>query len=485
MSRADGHCGRIAFVVDHPQRDLAGIVLTAFEVCQRGVTCHLVPLNLQHREVWSLAPDLVVLNYLRRSNEEFGRQLIEAGIAVAALDTEGGVWPDVGTYAELLWQDTDLRRHVRLACMWGPHLAEAVVGRGILSWDQIAVTGCPRFDFYHPLWHRATATPVRRDPCILINTNFSVSNPRFATNEQNARHLQERLGWSRERWKEYVDAERCAIEMIIALALELHRDYPGVQIVLRPHPFEDLDRYRLPLREANRIRIDNRAPIQSEISGSSVVIQRSCSTAIEAGLAGVPTFSPQWIPAPWVITSAESVSDPCASYQDMRERLDAVFGGSYRSPHAIQTAIRDVIGDWFYRNDGLAYERVSEAVVRFLGQVGQVDERRCLRYLCGLDGSLRVGPRRLAGELRFALGLSPDWSFRHLRRRPVTEWTQTAKYFGVAEVKELIGYISDAHAARGRRTRPVHVDAARESGEYLWSHQGHSITLRCAQHHGT
>src|SRR5919109_2119886 len=259
MSRADGDQGRIALVVDHPRRDLAGIVLTAFELCQQGLICHLVPLNLQHREIWSLAPDLVVLNYLRRSNEEFGRQLVQAGIAVAALDTEGGVWPDVGTYAELLWQDQELRRQVRLACMWGPHLAEALVDRGILSWSQIAVTGCPRFDLYHSRWQGATGgMGVERASRILINTNFSVSNPRFSSPEQNARQLQTRLGWSRERWKQYVDAERCAIEMVIALASDLHRDYPGVQIVLRPHPFEDVDRYRVPLQRAGRIRIDNR-----------------------------------------------------------------------------------------------------------------------------------------------------------------------------------------------------------------------------------
>ncbi|MGZ8378124.1 MAG: surface carbohydrate biosynthesis protein, partial [Gemmatirosa sp.] len=59
---------RIALVVDHPQRDLGGIVLTALALCARGATCHLVPANIAPREIWALAPDLVVLNYFRRSN---------------------------------------------------------------------------------------------------------------------------------------------------------------------------------------------------------------------------------------------------------------------------------------------------------------------------------------------------------------------------------------------------------------------------------
>lgn len=471
---------RVAFVVDHPQRDLGGIVLTAFEMCQRGATCHLVPLNVQHREIWSLAPRMVVLNYLRRNNEQFGRQLTQAGITVAALDTEGGVWPDVETYAELLWQDAELRRRVPLLCMWGPQLANALIDSSTFTRNQLAITGCPRFDLYHPLWQGVTEkAPDQPVPTVLINTNFSVSNPRFATSEENARHLQEHLGWSSERYQEFVDAEQQAIALIIEMARHLHRDYPSVQIVLRPHPFENLERYREPLRDAGRIRIENATPIQREIAAATVVIQRSCSTAIEAGMAGVPTLSPQWVPAPWVMPAAEAVSDPCESYQDMRQRLDAVFEQAYRSPDAIQAAIGEVVHDWFHRNDGLAHERVSSALERLLPETGHVDVRRCLRHLCGLDGSSGSGATRIGGELRFRLGLSPDWSFRRLRRMPNTEWTQTAKYFGVREVEQLTGNISQVRAARGDGTRPVRVLAAREVGEYLRPHEGHTITLRC------
>jgi hypothetical protein len=346
----------------------------------------------------------------------------------------------------------------------------------------VAVTGCPRFDLYHPLWsptRGATAAPAER--AILINTNFSVSNPRFATVEQNAHHLQEQLGWSRERWQEYVDAEQRAIRLIIALARDLERDYPTAQIVLRPHPFEDLERYRLALRGASRVRIDNEPTVQSEILGASVVIQRSCSTAIEAGLAGVPTLSPQWVPAPWLMPAAESVSEPCLSYQDMREPLDAILAGTYQASPAIETAICDVIREWFHQNDGLAHARVSEAVVGLLNGTRHVDERMCLRQLCGLDASVGLGPRRLAGELRVALGLSPDWSFRQLRHAPNTEWPLTAKHFAAATVAALTRQISEVQVERGRKVRPVMVERAREARDYLRHHQGHAVTMRCTE----
>ena len=85
---------RVAFVVDHPQRDLAGLVLTALDLCRHGVTCHLVPLNLQERELPALGPDFVVLNYLRRGNEGPVRALQPAEVKTAVSFRTGAYQPD-------------------------------------------------------------------------------------------------------------------------------------------------------------------------------------------------------------------------------------------------------------------------------------------------------------------------------------------------------------------------------------------------------
>jgi surface carbohydrate biosynthesis protein len=475
---------RVAFIVDHPRRDLAGVVLTAFELCQRGAICHLVPLNLQDREIWSLAPDLVVLNYLRRGNEALGRQLLNAGIGVMSLDTEGGVWPDFAAYAELLWRDPAMLSRVRCACMWGPRMVEAMVEHRILAREQMAVTGCPRFDFYHPRWQGVLGAPDGRPaPRILINTNFSISNPRFATVEENVSHLRRSVGWSQERLDQYLAAERAAVEAIIKLARDLERDYPLAEIIVRPHPFESLERYRDALRGISRITVDNAGPVQPEIYGSVAVIQRSCSTAIEAGLAGVAALSPLWVPAPWVIEAAESVSEPCESYAELRAKLDAIMNDTYQRPARIDAAIQRAVADWFFQSDGQSHERVSHAVARWLRGARQVDERLCQRHLCGLDGSTQFGPRRIAAELRFALRLSPDWSFRHLRRQPDVKWPETPKYFGVDEVQALASRIAAIVAAQGRSLIPVSVGAARDNGDYLRPHHGYSVTLRPAAGH--
>ena len=465
----------VALIGDHPQRDLAGLVLTAVQLCQGDVDCHLVPHNLEEGELFALAPDLVLLNFFRPVNQALARRMVRAGIQVGVLDTEGGVWPDEAAYVELLWQDAELRRQLRCVCLWGPRLAHYLVTHGLLSVDQVAVTGCPRFDFYHRDWRSALhATEDRAASRILINTNFSMCNPRFATVAQNVGQAREAFGLSAERVAALIDAERDAITAMIQLAGQLSRDYPTAEIVFRPHPFEDTGLYRRRLRDANRIVVDNGGPVQPEIGRADVVIQRSCSTGVEAGLAGVPTLSPQWVPAPTINPMAERVSVPCDSYDDMRARLDAIFAGTYDTPPEIRDAIDCVTRDWFCRADGLAHSRVSAAVLARLGG-STVDRAQCERELHGLVPGPRRGTAWLGRTLRYRLGLPTDWSFRRMRRVPARN--KPGKSFGLGDVRALVDRIQQAPATRG--TRRVTVSAADADPGYRRQLLGQSITLAC------
>src|SRR5688500_5327025 len=94
--------GRVALVVDNPTRDLPGLVLLAHTLASRGVVVYLVPMQRQYVELRALRPDLVVLNYLRPSNDDLAATLLARGTLVTVLDTEGGVFPDLNRYEQTL-----------------------------------------------------------------------------------------------------------------------------------------------------------------------------------------------------------------------------------------------------------------------------------------------------------------------------------------------------------------------------------------------
>jgi surface carbohydrate biosynthesis protein len=477
VSTASGSAPRIALIVDHPLRDLAGLVLVAEELCQRGAVCHLVPMNLQDSEIWALRPDFVLLNFLRRgSNEGFARRLVRARIRFGLLDTEGGVWPSEADYAETLWEDRALLHAARRACMWGPRLAGHLVSTGLLDSQQVRVTGCARFDLYHPRWRGLLGADDARDsrPRILMNTNYYTANGRFVTSEENRAQL-EKMGWSAARAHATVETEAAALRDMIALAGDLARRFPRAQIVVRPHPFENPDRYKDGLRGFANLEINETGPVQPQLGRAAAVIQRSCTTAIEATLASVPALSPRWISAANENPMSEEVSVPCETQDELARTITEILDGRHVASPALAARRREVLKDWFFESDGMAHRRVAQAVGECLGAGAPPDADLCRRFLYGVGNGDGVGIP-LGSRLRHALRLSPHWSFA--KWAPVVPLPRPEKAFGAPEVEALIRRVAELKARAGERSRSISVMQTRVSGDYSDGFLGHSVALR-------
>ncbi|HEU4584771.1 MAG TPA: surface carbohydrate biosynthesis protein [Gemmatimonadaceae bacterium] len=474
----------IALIVDHPQRDLGGLVLTAFELCQRGFDCHLVPLNLQDTEVWALAPDFVLLNYLRRFNEPFVRRLEQARIPYGLLDTEGAVFGSMEEYTELHCEDLALLHGARCACIWGPHVAQYLIHEGLYDPGRLQVTGCPRFDLYAPQWRSVVLDGVEvgdgSRPRILMNANFSIVNPRFTTSEENIALYHAQLGWSMERLRAYTDTERVAIAETIDLARIIAKRFPECTIVVRPHPHESPEPYRSALADVPNVELNVDGPVQPQIFRARAVVQRSCTTAIEAALGDVPTLSPRWITPPMEAPMSEAVSIGCESPEAVCATLEEVLAGTYEPDAELRRNTECVIAEWFYRRDGLAFRRVADAVAAAATTGRTVDEYICRRYMHGLYVDERSAEPHLANRLRYRFGLSPHWSARRLRAVPEEWWTKSDKVFTTEQVRSLLSKIERAYRESGWDARSVDARSARDAGRY--SHRsflGQSVTLSC------
>lgn len=469
---------RVALIVDHPSRDLAGLVLTAMELCRRGVTCHLVPLNLMHDQLWTLAPDLVVLNYARPAHARITRQLLDAGIRVGVLDTEGAAWESWEAYRELLWTDQALWHELSFACMWGPALARQMVSTGLLLDSQVTVTGCPRFDFYHQRWREVfggNSRPSR--PVLLINTNFSFGNPRFASASRNWEQMQREMGVDADRLRACLEAETAALQGMITLARNLARDFSGCDVVLRPHPFEDPSPYLAGLAATPGVTVDGSGPIQSRLFGARAIIQRSCSTAAEAAMADVPTLSPQWLPAPALIPFAEAVSISCATYDQLRLELVRIMDRGGTSDEVAE-ARRASLMEWFFRLDGLAHRRVADTITERLPATRTVNMRACTANLYQLGDPTRSVGQRLGARVRYALRLSPAWAFRQWRVADGEAWRQSDKRFGVDDVAELVRRIRNADVCPAPGLERLVVAPARSGNPHGAPVPSRSVTIR-------
>lgn len=366
--------------------------------------------------------------------------------------------------------------------MWGPRLANHVVGLGLLNPARTSVTGCARFDFYHEAW-RGVLLPseTRSDKHfqVLVNTNFSVVNPRFTTPEKNAAYCEREYGWSRDSITKVTNAETAAIDATIDLVHQLATERPDYSFVLRPHPFESPAPYQERLCVKPNVSVNSDGPVQPQIGTAAVVVQRSCTTAIESVAAGVPTLSPKWIPAPYLMPMAEAVSVPCESPADLLECIDGIRTQAYQPLASLQKEIDTVIGEWFYCIDGRAHNRVCDAIEAALPPSRQVNDRGCSRYLYGLHERSLTSSRYWGSRVRYALGLSPDFSFHDLRLNPYDVWSHTAKHLSLVDARSTVGRIEMAARHQGASVRPVDVATARDSGHYHHRYQGFSLSLQC------
>lgn len=433
----------IALVVDNPFRDLPGLVLVAARLAASGATCHLVPLLRVDMELRALAPDLVLLNYVRPSNERLVRALVQADIGIAVHDTEGGVLTDLGVFDRCLLGDADLRNVIALYCVWGEVLAEHLVKAGFFRADRVALTGAPRFDFYAPQWRAAAlaASPYAgstRQPMVLVNGNFTLANPRFQSPEQELRVAIEVFGEEPDEALAWQSRDRAALEGTVAMINHLAARHPDTTFLMRPHPFERLETYQGMLDDRPNLRLEKRGTVDGWILRSSAVLQRSCTTAIEAGMAGVPALSPDWIPSPMPVPAADAASVHCATLDELDAGVAAALTGSLAIPESVSSELGATVRKWFRAVDGRSAELVADALLSVARPLPRERRRKDARAIGEADPTGSIGRRSRAAARVMAKAALPGRVGNMRRGRSESVLGRSDKSFSVGDVTTLV-----------------------------------------------
>jgi surface carbohydrate biosynthesis protein len=432
---------RVVLLVTNAYRDLPDRVLTALYLCQRGVTCYLLPSFLRRQEVWPLVPNLVLLDNLRTGNEAQVRRFLAAGIRVAVLDTEGAIFTSIDRYADKLVPDTSLRRAVSRVCFWGPALARHAQLSGWYTESQIVVTGTPRLDFYVQPWYDAALafSPYAgsySQPMVLINSNFNRSNP---WQREPARAIREYLGQTYDEDKaiDWLETENRTRQELVQLARRLAGEFPNVTFIFRPHPLEDAETYRHNEQGCPNLHFIKRGAVQGWILRSCALIHCGSTTAVEAVLAGRPALSPAWIPTPVRYPVVDAVTQHCASEDELKCRLRRAVDRESPSTERLPENVSTVLDEWFMPPDGHAHERVAAAILSALGEPGpHVSRRQCQDAMEGLNDAGTGWRLRLRAFARRTLRLPVGWSFRQWQQQPNSRPARAD--FDVADVQEIV-----------------------------------------------
>ncbi|MEE9543371.1 MAG: surface carbohydrate biosynthesis protein [Thermodesulfobacteriota bacterium] len=356
---------RICLIVDNPLRDLDGMVMLGWNLALKGAEVFLVPMAQQVYEVAALAPDLVLVNYLREANRSLVRAYSESGILVGVLDTEGGIFADVEEFLKTI--DRDGLSYVDMYCVWGHRQHDLFSKHNLVPKGDLYLTGCPRFDLCAPQWREALPDRTKDgSKMILINTRTPGIFPRFQRGVEDEIKIMRSGGLS----DSYVfgllrELYLIAGEMITTVA-DMAKTFPDADIVLRPHPFENEKLYKALFEDLPNVRVVREGTVLAWIKSAQLLIHKDCLTAMEACLLDKEPISLEWIDAPTArIELLNSISHHAKSRAHLFELVERALKGTPLLPSTQMLDTRKkIISDWLYANDGEASCRVVDAILR-------------------------------------------------------------------------------------------------------------------------
>lgn len=379
---------RILLLIDQKWRDLPGHVLLKRVLEVRfGHRVVAGPIGSEGLLVPLFRPDAVVFNHLLESAKvRLARALRGAGIGVVALPTEGiPSLADVRLLAAGKYTDMSL---VDLQLCWNRPMRDLIVDADILPAERVRVIGVPRFDVYHGPAGRLVASPdvVRRRyrlhperPIVLLTSNFvnaGFVEERMDFLEANSRDLGLDRVPSYARPAENARQDHRTRELALAALTRLLDDVPSIAVAVKPHPNENQRAYRrwlasVEARWPGRVALIEAEYIWDVLGMASVVIQRSCTTAVEAWFRGLPTLEFRLNPEDYYYSAEHAAgSESVQTYEQLRACVSAYVCG-----HALPAAVH----------------RARELFIR--RWVGPLDGRRTLACAAEIDQFVRGRPR--------------------------------------------------------------------------------------------
>lgn len=441
---------RIGLIVDHPLRDLPGMVLLAHELTSLGAEAVLVPLYAQGIDVPLLQLDAVVLNFARQINMPLARTYRDLGLAVYVLDTEGGVMSETGRVSPAqiaqYVRDSGFAALLEGYFFWGSALRDAFVAADVLPENKLHLTGCPRFDYYTSRYAHME-TPKRTDH-VLVNTNFPAVNPRFAANGDNDLAALRSVGMEESYILQLRDDNLRVMAGMLDLVGKLARDMPAREFVVRPHPFERHEAYHEAFGTLPNVSVDPDGPVLDALRGAHAVLHLNCSTAIEALMLGIAPVSPEWINTDFLRGHAPLPSRASRSVADYGSMLELLDSPDPARGFAMQETYDSLAAPFFHTNDGHAAARVANILI----ERSSPADRPSLHFGASIRAS-RAGAtimQRLQG-----LGGNIAGTQTMLKLRARLQKKRSAKGFGIAEIATLLGKIAASTGTEMQRVDAV------------------------------
>lgn len=272
---------------------LAGLYTRKHHRVFLGQAYHLWRIAAQSSRGLFVGKDIVSNGWNPAVNQEY-HAIKKRKFKVIHLAEEGAIFPG----REATWRmnldyilDPCVFESEDYVCTWGDFQRDYYRSLKPACFENIRTTGHPRFDLCRSLYRglfkeEADRYRERYGDFVLINSNFT-----FMTNPEGIAHtFSKQSGYEiqdRTRRMNYVRWWATSMKSLIAFVELVHRlaiERPDINIVVRPHPSDDMSFFRAVFNGVSTIHVIREGNVLPWILASRVMLHDGCTTAIEAHL---------------------------------------------------------------------------------------------------------------------------------------------------------------------------------------------------------
>ncbi|MBT3535242.1 MAG: hypothetical protein HN478_15275 [Rhodospirillaceae bacterium] len=389
--------------VETKSREFHAKLLLGAMAAERGYSVVLGEQNAMVRQIDHLPRGLYVDKSVAATKTAHFRRLRQRGNKVAAWCEEGLVYRDRDAYLQQRVSLDSLAEVERFFC-WGDVQRSDIAGKVSTGADKLVPTGNPRFDLLRPAYRdlfaaQTQALRERHGDFILINSNFARYN--HFHGEDNLLAVQRQRGTVETEaqeaflvaWRDFLGQMYHAFA---AMLEPLSRAFPNHQIILRPHPSENHERWRGECDGLDNVSVVFEGNVVPWLLAAKVLIHNSCTTGLEGYLLDRPVIAYQPVRSEIYDSYLPNVvSHPAENLEALVQAVgDALEGGAVDGG----ADGRSAAANYYAAIEGAAAcERVLEAID---GLDLSLPQPSGLSHQLGrLSGHLHIPARNLARRI--------------------------------------------------------------------------------------
>ena len=423
---------KVAIIVDDIVRDLIPLTLLAIELHKKNLKPYLVPARLQVLEIRKIRPDFIIINYLRKENEEIVKYYKNSGVAVGLLDQEGGAFIDYQKFEEIkLSKNLQLRNSIDLVFAWGENFYNEAKRRLWFKESSLIITGHPKYDIYF----KKNKNINKKAAKFLFITGFTLGNPRLQTKDKELKTWV-KMGGDFNYVKELQNKHEVSYLKFINLLEDIFTKYPDKEFLLKIHPFEKSEGYIEKFKKYQNVEIIVSENIINSLPDSKIMFHSSSTTAFESILYDVPTANIDFLNNPFNIEILNNISINLESQKELEELLETDnYELLQNKTKESKKIIRNYFGDFL----GDSSKLIAEKIFVFLKN-NEVEVNKNINKNQLVTSITNSKTLLMIKKLLFSFGLPEDFSFRKMTSQ-YTLWKQEeAKYF---DNNTLVDYLKN------------------------------------------